>query len=100
MGLRSGPPASVAAAWRGRSGLALGNVIGSNIYNILLIGGATMSIAPGALPADILGLELDLLLVSAIAIAALMWRAPSISRPVGGLLVLIFLANTGLLLLQ
>ncbi|WP_128892133.1 calcium/sodium antiporter [Erythrobacter sp. HKB08] len=92
--------ASVAAAWRGRSGLALGNVIGSNIYNILLIGGATMSIAPGALPADILGLELGLLLVSAIAIAALMWRAPSISRPVGGLLVLIFFANTGLLLLQ
>ncbi len=43
--------ASLVAAWRGHSALALGNVVGSNIYNILLIGGVTMLIAPGADPA-------------------------------------------------
>lgn len=37
--------ASLAAALKGRPGLALGNVVGSNIYNVLLIGGVTMAIA-------------------------------------------------------
>jgi cation:H+ antiporter len=33
----------------------MGNVVGSNIYNILLIGGATMTIAPFALPDALAG---------------------------------------------
>ena len=37
---------SVAAAWRGQSDLAIGNVIGSNIYNILFILGVTAMILP------------------------------------------------------
>ncbi|MBI5516550.1 MAG: calcium/sodium antiporter [Deltaproteobacteria bacterium] len=33
--------ASVVAAWRGHAGLAVGNVVGSNIFNVLLILGVT-----------------------------------------------------------
>lgn len=85
--------ASIAAALRGKSGLALGNVVGSNIYNILLIGGATMSIAPQALPASLAGTQMMLLTASAGGVLGLLWFAKSIGRLVGGALVAVFAAN-------
>ncbi len=85
--------ASIAAAVRGKSGLALGNVVGSNIYNILLIGGATMSIAPFALPQSLIGVQMSLLTASAVLLLALLWFGKSIGRIVGGLLVAAFVGN-------
>ncbi|MEM6857664.1 MAG: calcium/sodium antiporter [Pseudomonadota bacterium] len=85
--------ASIAAALRGKSGLALGNVVGSNIYNILLIGGATMSIAPQPLPSELADTQMALLTASAVLVLALLWFAKSIGRLVGGALVAIFAAN-------
>ena len=85
--------ASIAAALRGKSGLAVGNVVGSNIYNILLIGGATMSIAPFALPAELAGLQMALLTASAAALLALLWSAKKIGRALGALLLAAFVGN-------
>jgi cation:H+ antiporter len=85
--------ASIAAALRGKSGLALGNVVGSNIYNILLIGGATMSIAPLPLPTDLAGVQMALLTASAALLLALMWRARRIGRLAGAALVAVFAGN-------
>jgi cation:H+ antiporter len=85
--------ASIAAALRGKSGLALGNVVGSNIYNILLIGGATMSIAPFALPSELAGLQMALLTASAAALLALLWLAKSIGRTLGAVLLAAFVGN-------
>lgn len=44
---------SVIAALRRQSDVALGNILGSNIYNILGIGGLTAIIAPTAIPREI-----------------------------------------------
>lgn len=85
--------ASIAAALRGKSGLALGNVVGSNIYNILLIGGATMSLAPQPLPGDLAGTQMILLTASALVVLGLVWFAKSIGRLVGAALVTVFAAN-------
>lgn len=85
--------ASIAAALRGKSGLAIGNVLGSNIYNILLIGGATMSIAPFALPMELAGLQMALLTGSAALLLALLWFAKSIGRLIGAALLAAFVAN-------
>lgn len=85
--------ASIAAAVRGKSGLAIGNVLGSNIYNILLIGGTTMSIAPFALPADLVGLQMALLTASAVLLLALLWFAKSIGRVTGAALLAAFIGN-------
>lgn len=85
--------ASIAAAVRGKSGLALGNVVGSNIYNILLIGGATMSIAPLALPAELGGMQMALLTASAAGLLALLWFAKSIGRGLGAVLLAAFVGN-------
>lgn len=85
--------ASIAAALRGKPGLAIGNVVGSNIYNIFLIGGVTMSIAPLALPQNLLGAQLGLLVASAIALLALLWFAKRIGRALGMLLLAAFVGN-------
>ena len=85
--------ASIAAALRGKPGLALGNVVGSNIYNILLIGGVTMSIAPFALPFDLVGLQMALLTGSAVLLLALLWQAKRIGRLIGAALVAAFAGN-------
>ena len=82
--------ASVAAAYRGKPGLAIGNVVGSNIYNILLIGGATMLTAPLALPTEIQGVQSIILLASAAAMWALLWAGKTIGRVMGGILLLAF----------
>lgn len=85
--------ASVAAALRGKSGLAIGNVVGSNIYNILLIGGTTMSIAPDPVSAELAGLQMSLLTASAAGLLALLWFAKRIGRVLGAGLVALFAAN-------
>lgn len=90
--------ASVAAAIRGRPGLAVGNVVGSNIYNILLIGGVTMVVAPVPVPASLLSYQLVLLAASAVVLLLLLAAAKSIGRVIGAGLVLIFAVNTTLAL--
>lgn len=62
---------SVIAARKGEAEVAFGNVVGSNIYNILGIGGATMLLAPGALPSTLMPLDIGLMLASGFAILLL-----------------------------
>lgn len=85
--------ASLAAAMRGRPGLALGNVVGSNIYNILMIGGATMAIAPFPLPASLAGAQMALMCASAAMVLVLLWRGETIGRLAGAAMITIFAAN-------
>ncbi len=54
------------AAWRGNSGLAIGNAIGSNIANIALILGATALLTPIAISSSVLKREFPVLLLATI----------------------------------
>jgi len=59
--------ASVAAAWRGRADMVMGNVIGSNMMNILAILGITAIISPLTIPSNMVLADITLLLaVSAV----------------------------------
>jgi cation:H+ antiporter len=59
---------TLAAARQKRSDLAVGNIVGSNIYNLLGIAGLTLTIAPAELPA---GGTFDLIVMLLFAIALL-----------------------------
>ncbi len=85
--------ASIVAALRGKSALAIGNVVGSNIYNILLIGGTTMVLAPEKLPADVGGIQMWLLIGSALLLLGLLLFAKKIGRVLGAVLTAGFIAN-------
>lgn len=84
--------ASIAAALRGKSGLALGNVVGSNIYNLLLIGGVTMILAPTPPPASLNDLEWPLVVATALMILLLFWFASRILRWMGAVLLALYIA--------
>ena len=49
---------SVIAALRRQADVALGNILGSNIYNVLGIGGAIALLAPTAIPAEIVAYDI------------------------------------------
>lgn len=62
---------TVIAAVQGRRELAVGNAVGSNIYNILLVLGLSAAVAPGGIPVDRNAVELDLPIMVVTAVACL-----------------------------
>ena len=85
---------SVVAAYKGRSAIAIGNVIGSNVFNILLILGATAVISP----LRIMGITIVDLMVLLVTIG-FMWLFAFtkfyVSRREGAVLVGCFLLYMG-----
>ncbi len=76
---------SVQAALSGSPGIAVGNVVGSNIANILLILGTAALIAPIAVGKGVLRRDGSFLALSQIAAAAALWLTP-VGRISGALL--------------
>ena len=62
---------SVIAAIRGERDIAVGNVVGSNLFNLLAVLGITAVVAPGGLPVSDDALRLDLPIMLAVAVACL-----------------------------
>ncbi len=88
---------SVVAALRKNPGIALGNVVGSNIYNILLVLGIGSQIAP--LPV-VSGLNFDIAVVIVVTVALFVSMVIGIpkrqvNRWEGGLFVLAYIAYLG-----
>ena len=90
--------ASVAAALKKQGGIALGNVIGSNIYNLLAIGGATMILAPVAPPAELNIPEWLLVVVSAALLAIACAFLAKLGRALGIALLAAYAAYIGYLI--
>ena len=81
---------SVLAALRGKSALALGNVVGSNIYNILGILGATALIHPLSAPPQIVRVDNWVMLTATLAMIYFARTNARISRLEGGVLMLAY----------
>lgn len=62
---------SVIASIRGERDIAVGNVVGSNIFNILTVLGLTATIAPGGVPVSGAALGFDIPVMVAVAVACL-----------------------------
>lgn len=62
---------SILATIRGERDIAVGNAIGSNIFNLLGVLGVTAIIASGGIPVPASALRFDLLVMTAVAIACL-----------------------------
>ena len=90
---------SVTAAVKGKPGIAVGNVIGSNIFNIFLVLGAAATISP--LPLGTIG-NFDLLTLTAACL--LFWlfgwiiRRRTITRPEGAILTATYIAYVAILI--
>ncbi|PQA88934.1 calcium/sodium antiporter [Hyphococcus luteus] len=88
---------SVVASLRGKSGLALGNVVGSNIYNSLGILGATALIHPVAAPPAIVRFDNWVMLAATAALILFAFTRSRIERWEGALLAVCYAAYIGFL---
>ncbi len=90
---------SVVAAVKGRPGLALGNVIGSNIFNVLMVLGVSATIRP--LPFGGIGnFDLGTLLVASVLFWLFGWlfRKRTITRAEGAMLVAVYVGYVAVLI--
>ena len=78
---------SVIAALRGHGDVAFGNVLGSNIYNILGIGGTVAVIAPMEIPPEIVRFDCLVMVGASVLILILGRTGNRISRAEGAALV-------------
>ncbi|MEW9918535.1 calcium/sodium antiporter [Marimonas sp. MJW-29] len=81
---------SLIAARRGQSDLAFGNIIGSNIFNILGILGVTAIVAPLDIPARFAGVDIWVMMAAAFALMVFARTGWRIGRSEGGSLLCAF----------
>ncbi len=93
---------SMLAAFKGERDLAVGNVVGSNIFNIFLVLGVAGFIVPVDIPVPTSALNFDLLVMIAVAVACLpiFFTGGEIARWEGGLFLGYFAAYTAYLILR
>ena len=76
---------TVLAARRGRTGMVVGTIVGSNNFNILAIMGAATVVSrePVAIPERFLLLDLPLMVLVSVALVSFSWRRRPIRRSAG-----------------
>ena len=89
---------SLVAAWRGKDDIAVTNVLGSNIFNIFGIAGATALVKPVPVPAAMVARDNWWMLGLCLLLLPLMRSGMRITRLEGAALCLIFVVYTGVLL--
>ncbi|MFN3810282.1 MAG: calcium/sodium antiporter [Roseateles asaccharophilus] len=93
---------SVMAALRGQRDIAIGNVVGSNIFNILGCLGLVAAVAPGGMPVAPAALHFDywVMLATALACLPVMLSAREIARWEGAVFVGYYVAYCAFLILR
>ena len=92
--------ASVAAAIKGQSEMSIGNVLGSNVFNLGLVVGSAFAVRPGAVPELIIRQDLPFLVVITLVLGFGVLRDGSISRREGAGLLLVFATYLGFIVVR
>ena len=86
---------SLVAAWRRHPEIAFGNIVGSNIFNVFAIVGATAVVVPIEVPGEIMAFDIWIMLAASLALlvfSASSWR---LSRIEGAVLIAGYAAYLG-----
>ena len=87
---------SVVAASRGEGDIALGNVVGSNVFNVLGILGTTALVRPLVL-GGVSFVDLAVMMVAAVLLLPLLWTGFRLVRWEGALLLSLYVGYVGML---
>jgi cation:H+ antiporter len=92
---------SVVASYRGERDIAVGNVVGSNLFNIMCVLGFSSLLAPNPIPVAQAALQFDIPVMVAVAVLCLpiFFTGGVISRGEGALLAFYYAAYTVFLIL-
>lgn len=93
---------SLVAALRGQRDMAVGNIVGSNIYNILAILGLSGILAKDGIPlsSSSLGFDIPVMIGAALACLPIFFTGHRIDRWEGALFLFYYLAYTSFLVLK
>ncbi len=91
---------SVVAAIRRQGDVALGNILGSNIYNIFGILGVTAILQPIAVPEVIAAFDIWVMLAATVAMMVMAVTGLRVNRFEGGALLAGYMAYIGLVVIQ
>jgi len=86
---------SLTSAFKGEYGLAIGNIIGSNIFNLLAVIGVAATIQPAALEPDVLSLHIFVMVAFTLVLFAMTYDhdgKSKLSRVEGAALLLAYVA--------
>jgi len=82
---------SVSAARKGKADIAIGNIVGSNIFNILFVVGTAALIVPVEfLPG--FGIDTLIALGAGLLLWVCIWRKRALTRPAGIVMLIAYLA--------
>ena len=85
------------AAWQKQTDVVIGNILGSNIFNLLAIGGVAALVAPISVDDHFITVDLPLLVVISMALVVLALILPRIGRRSGLVLLAGYAAYTAIL---
>lgn len=94
---------SLASALKGEYGLAIGNIVGSNIFNLLAVIGVAATIEPAALAPDVLSLHIFVMVAFTLVLFAMTYDYDGkarLSRLEGFALLVAYLAYDGYVVMQ
>ncbi len=94
---------SLASALKGEYGLAIGNIVGSNIFNLLAVIGVAATIEPSALAPSVLSLHIFVMVAFTLVLFAMTYDYDGkgqLSRLEGLALLLAFIAYDGYVIAQ
>jgi cation:H+ antiporter len=94
---------SAVSALRGEYGLAIGNIVGSNIFNLLAVIGVAGAIQPATMPPSVLSLHIFVMVAFTLVLFAMTYEYDgrgAISRLEGFMLLAAYLAFSAYVVLQ
>jgi cation:H+ antiporter len=94
---------SLVSAMKGEYGLAIGNIVGSNIFNLLAVIGVAATIAPSALAPSVLSLHIFVMVAFTLVLFAMTYDydgKSELSRIEGAALLVAFIAYDTYVVLQ
>ncbi|MCF6275971.1 MAG: calcium/sodium antiporter [Robiginitomaculum sp.] len=78
------------ASWRGHNEVAIGNILGSNIFNIFAVMGAASIVGNISIPKELMVLDIWVMLVATIALTIFILRRAPIGRKTGIVLLVAY----------
>ncbi len=83
---------SVVAVLKGQSEIGVGNVLGSNVFNLGLVVGTAFAIRPAAVPIEVINWDIPFLVAATVLVGLIVIRDSRISRLEGAVMLVFFAA--------
>jgi len=83
---------SVAAVLKGECEIGVGNVLGSNVFNLGLVVGTAFTIRPAIVPVNVILWDIPILIAATVVVGLIVLRDGRINRWEGGLMLTLFAA--------